>query len=457
MGKLFGLLVAAFVLSFSAPAFADAAVLKLDPGFGGDGRVTTDFGTQETAGGNSLPRQDRINAIGIQPDGKLIAAGTSECAIDPCSQVALLRYDTDGQLDLGFGDEGKRSFIYGETGSFEDLVLPPDGGVQLVGRASQFVDSRDNLLLARFTDEGLLDDSFGGNGLINVGFSEERWRLGLLTAGLLENGDLVTSGWITCGRICHQWAIARYQPDGTRSPEFVDGKILRYKAGDNSETPRSGQRLSTSIAVDSEGRLIIAGPAGDRQTQVVRMFADGTIDRSFAGRGFINLAVTRKVGKSRIKLKRQPQGVTISPDGSIYVAVGQEERDGNVGALFRLNENGRADRKFGSGKGHVTTQNLAITDLAADRCGRVAVGGTWSRGGGSDFGVARYSAKGILDKSFGGTTKVGLGRGHDSHATSLQLFGRQIFVGGQTKTSPGDTDFGTVALRMPRNAFRCAG
>ncbi|HTU14153.1 MAG TPA: delta-60 repeat domain-containing protein [Solirubrobacterales bacterium] len=456
MGKTLGLLATALVLSFFVPATAESAVLKLDTGFGGDGRVTTGFGNQEAAGGRSLPRQDRINAIGVQPDGKLIAAGTSECAIDPCSQIALLRYGADGELDTGFGDEGKRSFVYGETGSFEDLVVLPDGGVQLVGRASQFIGSRDNLLLARFTGDGLLDDSFAGDGLVNVGITGERWRLGLLGAALLEDGDMVTSGWITCGRICHQWLIGRYQPDGSRSPEFEDGRLIRYRATGNIDAAKTGERLATSIAVDAEGRLIVAGPAGERRTQVIRMFPDGTIDDSFAGRGFINLSVTRKVGKSTLKLKRQPQGVAVSPDGSIYVAAGQEERDGNVGALFRLNEDGFRDRGFGGRAGHVTTQNLAVTDLAADRCGRIVVGGTWSRGGGSDFGVARYSARGKLDRSFGGTTKVRLGRGHDSHATSLQLFGRRLFIGGQTKTAPGDTDFGTVALNMPRSAFRCA-
>ncbi len=455
MGKTLGLLATAFVLSLVAAGNAQSSALKLDTGFGGDGIVTTGFGSEQENGG-TVPRQDRVNAIAVTPQGKLIAAGTAECGIGPCSRVALVRYESDGSLDLGFGDGGKRSFKYGETGSFEDLDLLGDGGVQVVGRVSQFAGSEDRLLLARFTEGGLLDDGFGGDGIKNVGITgHEDWRLGLLSVDLLDGGDLVTSGWANCGQLCHDWLIARYQPDGLISPEFSEGRMLRYRAGGNADTPRSGERLSTSIDIDPQGRLVLAGPAGSRQIQVIRMSPQGTLDRSFGGRGYVNLSVKGGRKKSKLALRRLPQGVTVAPDGGIYVAAGQEQPDGNVGALFRLKPSGKPDRRFGGGKGYVETPNLAVNDLGVDRCGRVAVGGTWSRGGASDFGVARYSRRGVLDRKFGGVTRVSLGRGHDSHATSLQLFGRRIFLSGSTRVRSGNVDFGTAALEMPRKAFRC--
>src|SRR5262249_37457112 len=72
----------------------------LDTAFGsGTGRVTTDFN-----GG-----KDIINAIAIQPDGKIVAVGAAcgnpACSllVPPGTDIALARYNTDGTLDTTFG------------------------------------------------------------------------------------------------------------------------------------------------------------------------------------------------------------------------------------------------------------------------------------------------------------------------------------------------------------------
>ncbi len=61
------------------------------------GKVTTDFGGEE-----------RVKALVIQPDGRLIVAGDST-STNPSfrSSFALARYLADGNLDTSFGSEGK--------------------------------------------------------------------------------------------------------------------------------------------------------------------------------------------------------------------------------------------------------------------------------------------------------------------------------------------------------------
>ena len=86
---------------------------------------------------------------------------------------------------------------------------------------------------------------------------------------------------------------------------------------------------------------------------------------------------------------------------------------------------------------------------------RIAVAGTLSSKKGSDFGVARYLASGRLDRSFGGVTKVTVGRGHASHASTIELFGKQLFLTGSAAVRGQADDFAVAALRMPRTAFRC--
>ncbi len=63
-----------------------------DTTFGGKGYVVTDFG--------GSPPSNGANALAIQPDGKILAAGTLR------SDFALVRYNPDGSLDPTFGDGG---------------------------------------------------------------------------------------------------------------------------------------------------------------------------------------------------------------------------------------------------------------------------------------------------------------------------------------------------------------
>src|SRR6185369_2020822 len=66
----------------------------LDTGFGTGGKVTNDFAAPSSAGG-----------VAVQPDGKIVAAGTVQFSAS--SDFALARYNTDGTLDAGFGTDGK--------------------------------------------------------------------------------------------------------------------------------------------------------------------------------------------------------------------------------------------------------------------------------------------------------------------------------------------------------------
>jgi len=75
-------------LSFAITGvFAQAGAL--DHTFGGDGIVTTDFGSSEEA-----------YTIAIQSDGKIVAAGYTG------GDVALARYTVNGALDNSFGING---------------------------------------------------------------------------------------------------------------------------------------------------------------------------------------------------------------------------------------------------------------------------------------------------------------------------------------------------------------
>src|SRR5437773_9494914 len=107
-------LIAAVMLP-AATGRASAAPGDLDPSFGTGGIVTTPIGAS-----------DKAFALVLQPDGKLVAAGSAFNGSN--DDFALVRYNADGTLDSTFGTGGK---VITPIGTFNDdaypLLLQPDG------------------------------------------------------------------------------------------------------------------------------------------------------------------------------------------------------------------------------------------------------------------------------------------------------------------------------------------
>jgi uncharacterized delta-60 repeat protein len=138
---------------------------SLDTSFGSGGTVITGF-----AGLN-----DRANAVVLQGDGKIVAAGYAT-ALDPSSgknleSIALARYDSDGTLDATFGSGGLvTSDIFGGTNQVANaVVLDANGNIDISGSYSNSGGSV--FLVARYTTAGALDSSFGTGGVVTTAFT----------------------------------------------------------------------------------------------------------------------------------------------------------------------------------------------------------------------------------------------------------------------------------------------
>src|SRR5262249_47925604 len=95
----------------------------LDATFGTGGKTTTDF----------FGNADQVSAIGIASDGKIVAAGfATNCNVG--SDFALARYNTNGTLDSGFGTAGKvtTDFTGGED-RVPAIAIQTDGKIVVAG------------------------------------------------------------------------------------------------------------------------------------------------------------------------------------------------------------------------------------------------------------------------------------------------------------------------------------
>lgn len=192
---------------------------SLDPSFGEGGMVTTDFGDGS---------YDDAYALLRQPDGRIVLGGYSTSAGGPgvlfgADQLALARYTPEGLPDMGFGRQGK---VVVDAGSLDEeiraLALTPRGAIVAAGFANG--ERGGDVLVARFTPEGGVDQTFGDGGLTISDLSP--YSEGLAALALQPDGRIVAAGDVARAReALADFAVVRYDPDGHLETSFGSGGV----------------------------------------------------------------------------------------------------------------------------------------------------------------------------------------------------------------------------------------
>ena len=112
---------------------------SLDTSFDTDGKLNTPFGSTT----------DTANAVAIQPDGKIIVAGSTYNGTN--DDFALARYNVDGSLDASFSFDGKRTSAFGSGKDVRGVALQADGKIVVAGSINN--GTNDDFAVVRF--EGL--------------------------------------------------------------------------------------------------------------------------------------------------------------------------------------------------------------------------------------------------------------------------------------------------------------
>ncbi|HMH54581.1 MAG TPA: hypothetical protein VK548_30375 [Candidatus Acidoferrum sp.] len=399
-------------LVLGAAAVAAAAPGDLDPTFGTGGTVVTDLG------GADYPA-----AVALQPDGKIVIAGTRLVGPRGTSRfgIVLFRYRSDGTLDATFGTGG---FVVTELGDgtiawVTGVALQSDGKILVTGGAGLISGAFQGFVVARYHSDGTLDATFGSGGLVVTGFGQGHFASAAALA-LQADGRIVVAGTAYFSPF-NQVALARYTANGVLDPTFGVGgtAVLNF----------DGTQYTRAMALQPDGKIVLTAwtpPFGRQGFLVLRYTADGILDPSFGQGG---AAVTDFGGDA------DPLALGVMADGRIVVAGGAR---GDL-ALARYVPDGRPDPSFGAA-GKVTTDLgglEAAYALALQPDGKVVVAGAMAiladrapdSIGVRDvvFGLARYTPSGELDASFG----TGGGQALDfiPSALVLQPDGKIVAVG----------------------------
>jgi competence ComEA-like helix-hairpin-helix protein len=478
---LFFSLFLALVVALAAIHPAAAGDEALDPTFGSDGKVTTDFHGADDFGRDAA----------IQPDGKIVVAGSSFNGTD--DDFAVARYLPDGSLDETFGSGGRTTTNiedllnintatasqlealpgigpttaqqivnyrsqHGPFPQIESLLqvpgigpitferikffitvgdniayavaLQPDGRIVLAGESSR------NFALARYNSDGTLDPSFGSAGIVTTDFGTLN-DYGFAVA-LQPDGRILVGG-----NSYLSLAMARYNSDGSLDAAFGSGGKVTLDFG-------SGENLGGTLALQPDGRIILAGETfvlnQGYVNALARFLPDGSLDTSFDGDGKV---ITNIAGS----IDEDISSVVVQPDGRILAAGTSTPNDILDFSVARYLPGGSLDTSF-DGDGIVITDfsgwDDAVSDLALAASGRIALAGYSFNGTDNDFALALYRPNGSLEAGFDDdgklTTDFGLGDDRAAAAT-WQADGRILLAGSSFNGSDYDfalARYGTV-------------
>jgi len=344
----------------------------LDPGFGGGtGKVSSDFGGDDSA-------------MLLQPDGKILMVGGS------ASDFMLARYNADGTLDGGFGNNGLvTTDIAGGADAAFGVALQSDGRIIVVGSAR--VSGNDDFAVVRYQANGSLDTSFGTQGKATTNFFGARDRAFALA--VLADDSLVVVGDTLLGvGAGTDFALARYSADGELDTSFGggDGKVNTDIAG--------GLDIAKNVQLESGGTLLVTGTI----TIGTSSLLGNTGLARYSTAGELDGSLDRD-GKLSIDGRSLGEALAVQGDGRILIAGNVLEGGETIFGVMRLQASGEPDDSFG-GRGLATaafsTQDDYGRGIALDAQGRILVSGQASNLANPDFAVARFLPVGVLDSTF---------------------------------------------------------
>lgn len=296
---------------------------------------------------------------------------------------------------------------FGGSEFADDVVVQKDERIIVLGH-SENDPNGNRLFLARYDVDGTFDRSFGEDGRI---FGEFDQFPRATSMAVDRSGRILVAG--VTNESNPQIAAMRFTSAGFLDRSFGNNGLATLDAGE-------GESVA-DVAVDSSGRVIVAGqavggtpgaPNARLGFMVARFVSFGQPDTSFGGGD--NFAVGS--GFTTFTVGGGESGATgIVLDGSRIVVsgFGTEQEPGESPerrfTIARLEQRGVLDDDFGDGDDGIVVLDAGLPtiaqDLALAKGGKiVAVGHTLPTldATGQQFLIARFDRGGRLDPNFGG-------------------------------------------------------
>ena len=272
----------------------------LDTSFANNGIALVKTGTGATT-----------KALAIQPSNEKIVTGGS-ALIDGLHRFCLIRYNTDGTLDNTFGTNGITTTTINDGCDINALALQSDEKIVVAGFSVN--NGKPYITLARYTTAGILDKTFGTNGVVTTDIGFQSFALNI---ALQTNGKIIVVGK---GNSTNFTTI-RYNSDGTLDGTFGTNGIV--------QTSFSHPVFPSSLAIQSDGKIITAGLATET-VQLVRYNTDGTVDTTYGNNGIVALLDHKGMGSPSITLQNNGEVVVAGASSQEVAYVANIKTSGKI-------------------------------------------------------------------------------------------------------------------------------
>ena len=273
-----------------------------------NGSIDTTFGNNGITVSDFFGDIDRSADIALQLDGKIVVSGTSR---NGSFGITTARYSSDGMLDQSFGVNGFIFEIPGMGGEGRSVDVQPDGKI-VVGGFGSFSGGPFEFVLFRYNIDGSLDNSFGTNGLvrtlISAGIGARLFDVELQNDGkILAVGDNKVAGTDNENIIC------RYNINGSLDANFGNNGITHINYD-------SGNDVAYFVLAQPDLKILVTGTSDnglDYDITLARLNQDGTLDSGFGNNGKVitNLGGNEDYG----------YGISLASDLGILVAAGSSD------------------------------------------------------------------------------------------------------------------------------------
>jgi uncharacterized delta-60 repeat protein len=338
------------------------------------GAVATSFGTN----GVFTISFWTTDAIAVQPDGKILVAGTQS---GTNADAYIIRLTATGQLDSTWDGDGVLTVHFPTIGTslISAIAVQPDGKVVIGGRKNSLV------FVGRMNSNGSLDTTFDTDGYASASYTGKTVAVSAMV--VRSDGQIDVGGrTVPTGSSTGNVMITQFQSNGAADTTFdSDGRV---------ELPQSDPfNLIATLIERPNGKLLAAGQLSNASGPTILQFnATGSLDTTFGGGdGIVQLNVGGGLGYSAY-------GIALEPGGRVIVSAARDTDPtstiNNAPALFALNVNGSSDTTFG-------VSGVATTSFGTglDAAGRLLIqpdGKLLQSGGkaylGDPFGIDYYTA-----------------------------------------------------------------
>jgi uncharacterized delta-60 repeat protein len=381
----------------------------LDATFGSGGRVST------PGGGDG-------RAVLIQPDGRIVTVGQRGDGVH--FEFGATRHDAAGNLDHSFGTEGiATTDLGGSDDEAFDAAPLADGGFVAVGRTDAKGQANTDFGVARYTADGQPVDDFDDDGFVTTDISGHGDQANAVA--VQPDGKIVVAGFAQKNGVNGDFALVRYNPDGTLDKTFdVDG-VVTTDLGTENDAARA-------LAIQPDGRIVAVGENGE-DVELARYLSDGTPDPTFAGDG----SVVSNLGFDDVA-----NGVAVTPSGNILVA---GTRLGPKATLDLMVAGYGPDGVLNLGFGQLGVADADLSgkndfgdDLVLDAGGNIVVVGSATSPTNptvTDMALVRFTSGGTLDTSL---TADFHGAGDFGHDLAIDSVGRIVAAGSASNGSENE-------------------